>query len=70
MKEAMIMFMNLTEQERTTMQNLGKRYKNIDSHKQNTGPVTPVKKERIEDMFMSVNGIPEDYSFRGVINND
>ncbi len=62
--------LKFTEEERKTMEALGKRYKGVDSHAQNMGPVTPVKKEKLEDMFISVNGIPEDYAFRGVVEND
>lgn len=31
------------------------------------GKVKPVVKERIEDLFMSVNGSPQDFAFRGIV---
>lgn len=34
---------------------------------ENYGKVKPVVKERIEDLFMSVNGSPQDFAFRGIV---
>ena len=34
------------------------------------GKVKPVVKERIEDLFMSVNGSPQDFAFRGIVPKD
>lgn len=62
--------MSNVEKVRSLYEETGHFYQKKGERNENYGKVKPVIKERIEDLFISVNGSPHDFAFRGIVPKD
>lgn len=56
----------LTDAEKRTLEVLGKRFANV---KKNVSKEFTIPDRPVNEIFLSINGSPEDYAFRGIKNS-